>query len=174
MREQKKEGNRWRWTWLLLLLLLPLLVWQGFRYGGKWGGEGPPAGSRPDSVTIDPDAGDALEGVYVGKTREEILAELERKQLLVTDTCLLTRHSLRKSRDARGMDGGKHLGQRGDPTGGNPDRRTLHCALSRFTAGTARKPGTPAGRCACRDTRGRRVSQLLHDRDTGLYQQSRL
>lgn len=85
MREQKKEGNRWRWTWLLLLLLLPLLVWQGFRYGGKWGGEGPPAGSRPDSVTIDPDAGDALEGVYVGKTREEILAELERKQLLVTD-----------------------------------------------------------------------------------------
>ncbi len=85
MSKRKREGGRRRWTWLLLLLL-PLLVWQGLRSGGGRGGERPPTGSRPDSVAIDPDAGEALEGAYVGKSREEILAELERRQLLVTDT----------------------------------------------------------------------------------------
>ena len=87
MRERKKEGCKQRRAgMLLLLLLLPLLVWQGLRFGGEPGGERPATGSRPDSVAIDPDAGEALEGAYAGKTREEILTELERSQLLVTDT----------------------------------------------------------------------------------------
>jgi len=87
MRKRKKEGEKRRWAGLLLLLLLlPLLIWQGLRSGTERGGERPPTGSRPDTVAIDPDAGEALEGSYEGKTREEILAELERRQLLVTDT----------------------------------------------------------------------------------------
>lgn len=38
------------------------------------------------SIRLDPGTGEALSGGYEGKTREEILAELQEKQILVTDT----------------------------------------------------------------------------------------
>lgn len=38
------------------------------------------------SIQLDPGAGDALSGGYKGKTREEILTELQEKQVQVTDT----------------------------------------------------------------------------------------
>ncbi len=92
MEGRKRGRGGLRWVVLALLLLgLASVVWIGL--GGSHSlvrRVGPGAASttatRLAGATLDPEAGAALAGPYLGRSREEILAELARKQMRVTDT----------------------------------------------------------------------------------------
>lgn len=86
--EKSKKSRRTPAIILILLLLLLIGISFSFCHAGTdhtaGGGSSPSSQSGPGSSSLD-NNGNALSGGYTEKSRQQILAELEKKQVTVTD-----------------------------------------------------------------------------------------
>ncbi len=87
MRNKTGNGtrNRMRLLVIILILLLAMTALLAVNHRLDQVGYDPVGTTIPSSIRIDPGAGEAVDGGYAGRTHEEILDDLQKRQVLVTD-----------------------------------------------------------------------------------------